>query len=163
MNCRNCDYIKEEFERKSLDSKDPLNLDAHEVSCWCDKTGGKISWWGVCVDATKTFTFKKVIQNRKKRNKIERDLRHKRRLKFLAKYAHCYPCPVIYTDRVWHNEQGYKENSKPYYKRMYRGNHKGNRYKYYKMVANRKVRRYKEIIPKGGHYKRCFDYWWTVD
>lgn len=32
-----------------------------------------------------------------------------------------------------------------------------------KKYANKVVRRYKGEIYKGDGYKKCFDYWWTVD
>jgi hypothetical protein len=33
---------------------------------------------------------------------------------------------------------------------------------YCKKLTNRKVRRYKYEIHKGGNYRRIFDMWWTL-
>lgn len=54
-------------------------------------------------------------------------------------------------------------NGTIYYKRTYRGNHDGNRYKFYKKYSKHIVRRYKEQFSNGSMYKKCFDYWFTVD
>lgn len=37
------------------------------------------------------------------------------------------------------------------------------RQKFYKKYSNKRVRRYKGEIPKGGAYKRFFEYWRTID
>ena len=66
---------------------------------------------------------------------------------------------------VWISILSHSDGNKSiaYYKRVYRGNHKGNCYRFYKKYANRVVRRYKGELHSGGSYKKCFDYWWTVD
>ena len=137
--------------------------DEFEQFLWCDKVGGKVYCFGHCTDA---YIDEPIVANRfkkKRRNKRERDLKHKNRLKSLAENCNYYPSPVIYTDEIWVKGYGYVKNPKPYYKRMYRDNHKGGRYKYYKKYANRCVRRYKGELHNGGSYKKVFDYWWTVD
>ena len=131
---------------------------------YCEKVGGKTSWYGFCSyvypDTPKQINHSK----QKRRNRRERDQKHKNHLKFLAENIPGYPSSVMYTDEVWIRGQGYVENPKPYYKRCYRGNHKGNRYSSYKKYANRCVRRYKrEIHNKGNQYRKIFDYWWIVD
>lgn len=131
---------------------------------YCDKVGGKTLIFGYC-----TYVYEKISKQinyskQKRRNKRERDQKHKNHLKFLAENIQYYLSPVIYTDEIWISRQGYIENPKPYYKRYYRGNHKGNRYSFYKKYANRCVRKYKgEIHNKGNQYRKIFDYWWTVD
>ena len=131
---------------------------------YCDKVGGKNLLYGYC-----TYVYEKIpnqVNNskQKRRNKRERDQKHINHLIFLAENIQYYPSPVIYTDEIWISRQGYIENPKPYYKRYYQGNHKGNRYSFYKKYANRCVRRYKgEIHNKGNQYRKIFDYWWTVD
>lgn len=164
MKCRNCSYIKEDFDRKTQGITDNYDLDEFERSCWCEKIGGKIRWCGQCSDVIDDIPPQINRSKQRKRNKRERDLKHKQRLKFLAEYVDYYPCPVIYTDKIWIKGCGWVENSKPYYKRLYRDNHKGGRYKYYKKHSNRQVRRYKgELHSKGNCYRKVYDLWWEVD
>ena len=139
--------------------------DDQEQFCWCEKTGGKMFVFGRCSDAYDDILIPPINHSKqKKRNKRERDLKHKQRLKLLAENVQCYPCPVIYTDEIWIKGLGWVKNPKPYYKRLYRDNHKGGRYKYYKKYANRQIRRYKgELHSKGNQYRKIFDYWWTVN
>ena len=47
----------------------------------------------------------------------------------------------------------------PYYCRCYRSKMSS----YCKKLTNRKVRRYKGEIHKGGNYRRVFDMWWKLD
>lgn len=50
------------------------------------------------------------------------------------------------------------------YVRARKANHNSNRYKYYKRLSHRKVRRFEGELPrKGGGSNKVFDYWWTVD
>ena len=91
----------------------------------------------------------------------KRSFENRRRLKKLAEVS-SYPSGAYYAEGKWIRDVGYVVNPKPYYKRYYRGNHKGSRFSYYKKHSNRQIRNYKEGIPKGGSYKKCFDYWYTV-
>lgn len=70
---------------------------------------------------------------------------------------------MIYYNEIWVKGFGYIDNPKPYYKRLYRGSHRGNRYQFCKKYANQIVRKYKGEIHNGESYKKCFDYWWTVN
>lgn len=99
----------------------------------------------------------------KRRKRFDNDAVYKAHLKFLADNCRYYPKPVIYTDEIWIKGYGYMPNIKPYYKRQYRGNHKGNRYQWCKKYANRSVRNYEREIAKGAAYKRIYDYWLEVD
>lgn len=81
----------------------------------------------------------------------KRSYQQKLKLKKLSKIT-SYPSGVYYI-----------ESPKPYYKRYYRYNHKGSRYSFYKKYANRQIRQHKDNIVRGGSYKKCFDYWWTVN
>lgn len=147
MGCRECPYY-----------------DCGLSDQYCDKVGGKNLLFGYCEEAYSEI-LKHVNHSKQKRtNRKERDQKHKNHLKYLAENIQGYLSPVIYTDEVWIRGQGYVENSKPYYKRCYRSNHKGNRYSFYKKYANRCVRRYKgEIYNTGNNYRKIFDYWWRVD
>lgn len=163
MKCRDCPYIKEDFYRRTQGITDEYALDEFERSCWCEKTGGKIWRYGQCEDTYDSIPPQINRSKQRKRNKRERDLKHKQQLKFLAKYVDYYPAPVIYTKEIWINGYGFIDNPKPYYKKLYRDNHKGGRYKYYKKYSNRQVRRYKgELHGKGNQYRKIFDYWWEV-
>lgn len=181
MKCRNCPYGKEDFEKRMYwyqkivneqgipndiyhDLKPEDVADEFEQFVWCNKVDGKVYWAGHCTDFYENADELYINRSKRKRsNKRERDEKYKNRLKFLNESCNYYPSPVIYTDEIWIKGYGYMKNPKPYYKRMYRDNHKGGRYGYYKKYANRVVRRYKGEIGNGCAYKKCFDYWWTVD
>lgn len=92
----------------------------------------------------------------------KRSYEHKKRMKELSKVS-SYPSGAYYVDEIWVKGVGRIENPKPYYKRYYRANHRGSRYSFYKNYANRQVRRYKDNISRGSSYKKCFDYWYTVN
>lgn len=179
MQCRSCPYGKEEFEEKMnyyenvVQKEDIQNnvygylklKDMENEICdylWCDKVGGKICLMGRCDDAYSDIPKSKNHFKQKRKNKRERDWKHKNYMKFLVENAQY--CPVIYIDEIYVKEQGFVENTKPYYKRLYRANHKGSRYSFYKKYANRCVRRYKgEIHKNGNQFRKIFDYWWAVD
>lgn len=181
LECKSCPYGEEHFKRrmywyeKTVREKGIPNdiyhhlkpedaPDEFEQFLWCDKVGGKVYWAGRCEDA---YTESIVSQNRskqKRRNKRERDQKHKNHLKFLAENVPYYPSPEIYRSEIYAMGRKYVEDLKPYYKRCYRGNHKGSRYKFYKKYSNRCVRRYKgEIHSKGNQHQKIMDYWWIVD
>ena len=166
MKCRDCPYIKEDFDRKTQDITDEYDLDEYEQSCWCDKTGGKVWWCGQCSDSIDDIPPQKNRSKQRKRSKRERDFKHKQKLKFLADNLQYYPSPAYYKDKEfvgWSNG-GYVPIKKPYYKRQYRDNHKNGRYKWYKNYANRQVRRYNgELHSKGNCYRKVYDFWWEVD
>ena len=87
-----------------------------------------------------------------RRSRRERDLAHKRRLRYLAENT---LAPVYYTDEPWHTR-----NAKPYYKRYYRGQ----RSKYLKKLSNRKIRRYDgEVHQKGWGCHKIYDFWWEYE
>lgn len=180
LNCRECPYGQEDFERriywyqKTINEQGIPNNIYHylkpedataefEQFVWCDKVGGKVYCFGHCTDFYEDNGKIHINRSkRKKRNKRERDLKHKKHMKYLAQICPGYLPPTMSIDK-----DGYCNFNDPvetvYYKKTYRGNHKGSRYKFYKKYANRVVRRYKGEIGNGGNYKKCFDYWWTVD
>lgn len=130
---------------------------------YCDKVGGKTLLYGYCEDAYVQPIILKKISKQKRKTKRERDLVYKNHVKYLSKTYPSYPPPAMPVD-----ENGCWNFDDPigtvYYRRTYRGNHKGNRYSFYKKYSNRCVRRYKgEIHSKGNQYRKIFDYWWTVD
>ena len=130
---------------------------------WCDKVGGYNYRFGYCSD----IYGKKMVQinhsKQKRRNKREREQKYKTHLKFLAENISGYPSPVIYTEKIWVKGQGYVENPKPYYKRLYRGKGKHSNANYHKKMSNRKIRRYKGELPKKGNLShRLYDFWWEL-
>ncbi len=157
LECRNCPYGKDEFNRrmnfygyKLHPEEIPYEVEQH---LWCEKTGGKISWTGVCEELP--LQHKQQSQRKRKHNKRERDLVYQNHLKHLAKNYHgCYYC-----DETYIQGQGRIENQKSYYKRFYRRRAS----KYLKRISNRKVRHYKGDIPYGSFYHKLYDYWWELD
>ena len=130
---------------------------------WCDKVGGYNYRFGYCSDIYDKETKRKNRSKQKRRNKIERDQKHKDHLKFLAENIQYYPSPVIYNNEIWIKGQGYVENSKPYYKRLYRGRGRRSNSNYHKKMSNRKIRRYiGEIQKKGNLSHKLYDFWWEL-
>ena len=175
MQCRNCPYGIEDFERRmywynktiqecgipnyiyhNLKPKDVA--DEFEQFLWCDKIGGKVYCFGHCEDAfdIPDVTNQRNSSKKKRINKREKDLKHKEHLKRLNKISKGYPSPVYYTDKIYVRGYGYIENPKPYYKRLYRGK----RSKYLKKQSNRKIRRYKGKLHNGWQCHKLYDFWW---
>lgn len=130
---------------------------------YCDKVGGKTLLYGYCTDVYEyPDDIHRHRSKKKRKNKRERDLKYKNHVKFLAQTYPCYPPPAMPV-----NENGCWNFDDPigtvYYRRTYKGNHKKNRYAFYKRYANRVVRRYKGEISNGCGYKKAFDYAWEVD
>ncbi len=165
MQCRECSFIRKEFECKTNGIADEIILLACEQSCWCEKVGGALWQMGQCSDATKEATQIKPHSKPSKRTKRERLFAYRRHLRFLADNVHRYPSPAYYKEEIfldfWCRKRIPLRN--PRYVRLYRGNHDGNAYQYYKRVANKSVRRYKRGLHNGSQYKKVFDYWWAVD
>lgn len=130
---------------------------------WCDKVGGYNYRYGYCSYAYNADIKHKNHSKQKRRNKRERDQKHKNHLKFLEENISGYPSPVIYTDEIWVKGQGYVENPKPYYKRSYRGRGRSSNSNYHKKMSNRKIRRYTGELPKKGNLShRLYDFWWEL-
>lgn len=138
-------------------------VEEFEQFLWCNKVGGKVHWAGRCTDAYSDIPKWINHQKQKRRNKRERDQKHKNHLKFLAENVQYYPASVIYTDVIWIKGQGYVENPKPYYKRLYRGRGRHSNSNYHKKMSNRKIRRYRgELSKKGNLSHRLYDFWWEL-
>lgn len=175
MQCRDCPYGKDDFDNKMrryymtiqeygipnefydyLQPKDAA--DEFEHSVWCEKTGGKVWWYGHCSDCYEDDRFVDLRNSskQKKRNKRERKQKHNEHIKRLNKVSRGYPSPVYYTNRIYIRELGYIENLKPYYRRLYRGK----RSKYLKKQSHRKIRRYKGELHNGWQCHKLYDFWW---
>lgn len=146
LECRNCPYY-----------------DGGLGGQWCDKVGGYNYRFGYCSDIYDQETTLKNHSKQKRKNKRERDQKHKNHLKFLAENVSGYPSPAIYMNVIWIKGQGYVENPKPYYKRLYRGRGRHSNSNYHKKMSNRKIRRYKGELPKKGNLShRLYDFWWEL-
>lgn len=132
--------------------------DEFERFLWCDKVGGKVYCFGHCTDFYENIdaSKQKNSSNKKRRNKRERFKKHKNHLKRLAKSTNGFPSGAVYLDEVWINGQGYIENPKPYYKRLYRGK----RSKYLKKQSHKKIRRYTGELHNGWQCHKLYDFWW---
>ena len=62
---------------------------------WCDKVGGYNYRFGYCSDIYDKETKRKNRSKQKRRNKIERDQKHKDHLKFLAENIQYYPSSYL--------------------------------------------------------------------
>lgn len=160
MECINCPYIKEEINNKMNYHGEFSKefVDELLTSCWCEKVGGKIWWYGRCNDDIINLKKHKVSSNKKRRNKRERYIKYQCHMKKLYEAQQGWYCPVVYTNKIYIRDLGYIENSKPYYKRIYRGS----RSSYLKKSSNRKIRRYKGEIQNGFWCHKLYDYWWEM-
>lgn len=154
MKCKDCPYGYEDFEKY----KSYIDEEDIENCVWCDKVGGKVYYFGHCSDWYEQDKEKHNNYSKKKRmNKRERYLRHQNHLKHLEKTAVSYPPAVIYINKIQNRRGNYRENPKPYYKRIYRGK----RSSYLKRQSNRKIRRYKGELHNGyQHIHKIYDFWW---
>ena len=181
MNCKDCPYIEEQFNSRisAYDFDHLLKTGVYSkeeyeneimMGCWCEKTGGKVWWYGQCSDAhSPTVMFNKVNKKRNNVNfikhnskmskKRERDWKHRNHAKKLANiYQYGWWPPYYYKTREWVKGYGMYEIPKTYYQRIYRGQ----RSKWIKKQCNRSVRRYKGKIPNGGFYKKIDEFWWEM-
>lgn len=190
MSCRDCPYVKEEFDRRvnwyldeyeqngspndiygdcTLDDIKKFEIE----SCWCDKTGGKLNMYGQCGDAEDVVVPMFSRRKRARRTKRERDQKHKAYLKRLYEASSEAPHPVYPIDKngkitCFESYMSYTgeliiPEEAVYFKRHYLSKRKWNAFKYYKKHSNKMVHRYKGELPvKGNGYRKIFDYWWTI-
>lgn len=172
MECRNCPYGKEDFDRRMawynkiveergipndiyhyLEPQDAP--DEFEQFLWCDKVGGKVCCFGRCTDVYSDIPKHENHFKKKKRNKRERDLKYKSYIKRMYKINPYFP--VCYRDKLLVHDD-YKlefiNNPNPYYERIYWGR----RHKRLKRQSNRKIRRYKGELHNGRYYCRLYDF-----
>lgn len=178
MQCRNCPYGKEDFESKMYQYQKTINekgipndiyrylkpedaADEFEQFLWCDKVGGKVYRLGHCTDFYESNDEISIVNHckKKRKNKRERDLKYKRRLKYLATYCNWHPSPAVYIDEIFIRGQGWVKSPKPYYKRIYRSK----RSEYFKKCSNKAIRRYKGELHNGWMCHKIFDFWWQYD
>ena len=152
MNCKECPYIKDEFnERMSYcDEYFPNYYSEKDIEecCYCVKTDGRLCWAGVC-DKFPSEKIRRVCnRNPKKRRstKRERDKKYKERMKYLYdNLGHLISSPVDKEDL----------DGVAYYKRYW---FTGTEKKYHKRQSNKAVRRSKDIsVRNRGNYKKVYD------
>lgn len=165
MNCKECPYIKDEFnERMSYcDEYFPNYYSEKDIEecCYCVKTDGRLCWTGVC-DKFPSEKIRRVCnRNPKKRRstKRERDKKYKERMKYLYdNLGHLISSPVDPVDRYGYYTKDLNEITR--YKRYW---FTGTGKKYHKRQSNKAVRRSKDIsVRNRGNYKKVYDLWWEV-
>ncbi len=177
MECRSCPYGEYDFirrmacyERTIAEKGIPNDIyhylepedaaDEFEQFLWCDKVGGKVYCFGRCEDAHPELTEQKTAVNKRKRNKRERYLKHKKYIEKMCKENPYFP--AYYKGEIMVHNGSYLEfipNPHPYYKET----HRGKRSKCLKKMSNRKIRRYKGELKNGNMCHRVFDFWWELD
>lgn len=169
MNYKDCPYVKGKVEISVPDSgnrdslRTPELMDEHiSKEYFCEKAGGMPCLNGECYDVSEELEIRRY--SRKKRlSTRERDRKHRKHLRKLAALSEsdCLKNPM-YGGALYMDETTYEPIKKPYYRRYWRSSH-NNRFKYWRRIASRKMRRYKGDVYNGGFYKKVFDYWRTVD
>lgn len=127
---------------------------------YCEKVGGNTLLYGYCEDAYSEKSRQINYSKQKRKNKRERDQKYRNKLKRLSTCTSSPHTFIQYTDVIYIRGQGYFENPKPYYKKLYYGE---NCKKRHKRIASKHVRRYKGKIHDGNMYRKIFDYKWEVD
>lgn len=128
---------------------------------YCEKVGGKTLLYGYCEDAYIQPIILENHSKQKRRNKRERDQKHKKHFENLwnAKRHKWFP-PVMYVDYIWVKHE-LQDRKIPYYKRL-TPNHGGRNQRYHKKQANKHVRHYNDVISNGGSYKKVYDYRYMI-
>ena len=88
------------------------------------------------------------------------DQKHKNRLKRAADEQH--NCAAYWTDEEKLPDGRWEKTETSRVKKIYETAN-CERYRYYKKIANKHVRRFGQAIPKGNWYRKIFDYAWEVD
>mgnify|MGYP004668552823 CR=1 FL=1 len=160
MNCKECPYIKDEFNERMLycDEYFPGHYSEDDITecCYCVKTDGRLCWTGTC-DKFPSEKIRRVCnKNPKKRRstKRERDKKYKERMKYLYDtLGHLVSSPVDKYEYYTENLDGVA-----YYKRCWFAGTK-----YHKRQSNKAVRRSKDIPVRGrGYYKKIYDVEWEI-
>ena len=151
MKCKDCDFIKEDYDRISRYYKDKcyeVNNEEIVRECYCQKVGGKISHFGYCSECNSIEEMDNVEPTTKVNKRIEEKLKarkrrfntniHKRKLKWQARNITSYPTPAYGVD----NKGNYTDNEDEivYYKETNKSSHCCC-YSFWKKQTNRKVRK----------------------
>ena len=178
MTCRDCPYVKDEFEARKAYLEKCDEYGDFDSSCFCDKLGGKLGWWGYCEDAEFIQESEPIfsdldipIEKIKHRNRRKNAMKHKRKLRFQARNSSGYPSPSYAVDKYGNYTDD--EDEIVYYKPTYKSKHSC-RYSFHKRAANKSIRRllcldddYDECansaLGRGkSAYKKKYEYAWSV-
>lgn len=121
--------------------------------CGCDKTGDEFFASGYCEDALIEISTKQNTGKRKTGREYRRKMHKKNIQSFRDRDSWVWG---VHVNGHWDGDE-YILGS--YIKRPRSSATKV----FFKRVSNKKVRRSKEILPKGNSYRRIFDYWWAID
>ena len=169
MVCRDCDFIKEEYDRLEAYYKQKgypkEEYDTWLVKeCYCEKVGGKIGHFGMCSDVdiepiiedNKETIIERKLKGRRRRND---ELLHKRKLKWQYQNITKYPGASYPVDK----NGNFNDEDIAYYRKIYKSSH-NERYKFHKQKANKKVRRMPLFVcTQRGLYKKAYEYKWEVN
>lgn len=158
--CKTCPYVKEEYELRTIYFENKTNNSpAISQSCFCEKLGGKTGYFGFCTEEDINKPVEKTRILSEKEKKLSRRIRNKKIKKRWKKKSDSlcssYLCPYIPTDKFG-NYAREKEDI-AYYKKISKSSH-SKRYRDYKKIANRKVRRYFKTNPDYELFIFCKDW-----
>ena len=130
---------------------------------FCEKTGGMPCLDRGCSDAYQEETEGRRHPGRQRMTARERNRKYQRHLRKLASISERMQGKnTMYGGAVLVDGEAGAVGKKAFYRRYWRGGH-NNRFRYWRRVSNRKVRRYKGDVHSGGFYRKISAYWWTVD
>lgn len=149
--CDECG-ICEQLERRMQIARE-YGEDVQFDHCSCDKIDAEFFAGGYCEDA---FVKRFPAKSEGKR-KTGREYRRKMHRKNIQKCRNR-------DNWVWGVHVAGRWDGDEYVLGSYIKRPKSSANKvFFKRVSNKKVRRSKEILPKGNGYRRLFDYRWTID
>jgi hypothetical protein len=179
--CRDCPYVRDEYAAREsyLENIDEYDIPIISRSCYCDKVGGKIGWFGTCGEEEiwkePTYHIDLEVSSRYK-NKLRRAQKekYKKKLRWQYKNIARYPSPSYPVNKD--GRFAFNDDEIAYYKETNKSKSTGI-FKYYKRSCNKSVRRYyKNSINKSllndsyevgvgkgkGLYKHIAEYRWMV-
>lgn len=148
--CCDCPYIKDEFDIRESYFENKLDDEPLiSKSCYCDKIGGKIGWFGFCGDEEYVDTdvhlpyYHGKLSKYKHLHRLKSKAKYKNKLKRQSETLRFYPSPAypVYNNDDWVDG----ENKIVYYKKNYKSSH-SDRHRYYKRQSNRMIRRHFKTI-----------------
>lgn len=123
--------------------------------CWCDKTGGKMYAFGTCGEE---YLECQPIQEKLKRRHGRAYRRRMTRKKEKRRRWLIRECSSTGGYIAW----GWIDGNYVEVGTHVQFSKNSNAKRYWKRQSNKKIRRYKENIPHGCHYKKLFPYLWKI-
>lgn len=151
--CDECGICEGLERRLRVAQEHPEYGDFQFDHCGCDKVGEEFWMIGYCGDAFVQKDARKGFGRRKTGREYRRKMHRENIQKCRNRDNWVWG---VHVAGHWDGDE-YILGS--YIKRPKRSSNKV----FFKRVSNKKVRRSKEILPKGNGYRRLFDYWWTID